>query len=203
MFAMKQIIYLLFLGWTAIAGAAEYSPSALVRQYFSLLERQQWREASKLYDPEMLRDFRERMSFVKDFPERDRVEIYGKLFGIGFDDASFTKLTDADFFAAILRFAMMPAISSEVTFKNLTTLGEVSEGDDVRHVVIRNKGSVGEIEIEMIEVVSCKNTTQGWRLVPSGAVKGLAALIQQRIKKTPAANAVEPTRTPEGARGPP
>lgn len=172
----------------AAVGSTEDIPSGVINQYFSFLEHQQWREAAELFDPETLADFRSKMSFVSEFPEKDRAGIYRTLFGPGVDEASVLKFTDAEFFAGVLRLSLKPAISSGLSFKNLVILGGVPEGEKVMHVVIRNKGKVGEVELEVTEVVSCRRTVAGWRLIPSGAVKGLAAMIQQSLKKAPVTN---------------
>ncbi len=181
---VKQVICIAFLTTLAAVGHAEDSPSSAINQYFAFLEHQHWKEAAELFDPEALSDFRSTMSFISGLPEKDRAGIYGNLFGPGVDEATVLKFTNAEFFGGILKLAMKPAISTGASFTNLVILGGVPEGENVRHVVIRHKGKVAGVEIEMTEVISCKKTQNGWRLIPNGNIKGLAAIIEQGFKKS-------------------
>ena len=61
-----------------------------------------------------------------------------------------------------------------LNFDGMEVLGEVKEGANVAHVVMRNRVSVGEIEIEAMEVVSFKKVGKDWKALLSGKMKGLA-----------------------------
>lgn len=54
-------------------------------------------------------------------------------------------------------------------------------GKDVAHVVTRNKVSVGEIEVEAMEVVSFRKVGSEWKALMLGKIKGLASQLKAAL----------------------
>jgi hypothetical protein len=95
-------------------------------------------------------------------------------------------MSDSEFFASFLRAALSQAQAlGKVNFEDLEILGEVMEGPDVAHVVTRNKLSVGDFEVEGMEVVSCKKRGDEWKLLVSTQMKGLANQIRSALSSVP------------------
>lgn len=90
--------------------------------------------------------------------------------------ASAGLVLDVEFFASIFNFVMQQADQAGgINFEGVEILGEVKEGDNIAHLVTRNRVSVGEMEVEAMEVVSLKKNGEDWRMLMAGNIKGLPA----------------------------
>ena len=95
-------------------------------------------------------------------------------------------MSDSEFFASFLRAALAQAEAiGTIDFDDMEILGEVMEGPDLAHVVTRNTVSVGEVEVEGMEVVSCRKQGDEWKLLVSTQMKGLANQIRAALAQVP------------------
>jgi len=108
-------------------------------------------------------------------------------------EAFFKQLKKGDFEAAAALF-YPPALTVAVTqaeaqgtanFDGMEILGEVMEGPDVAHVLTRNRVSVGDFEVETMEIVSCRKQGDEWKLLVSSEMKGLANQIRSALASVP------------------
>lgn len=173
----------LFLSFSAlalsIASVFAGPPSDAAKTYYQTLKSKDYPAAAKQFDPAALKSFREMLAFFDALPEDEAAEVLSAFFGEGSTKESVKKLSDTDFFAKFLKGVMEQAEEAGgVEFGDFQVLGEVPEGEDVIHVVTRNKVGVGELKIESMEVMSFKKTADGWKALLNGELTGVAAQLK-------------------------
>ena len=142
--------------------------------YFADIESRNFSAAAGHFDPGHLKEFRSMMEFYKVLPAEDQDQFIQTFFGEDQTAASIEKIGDREFFSGIFNFIMRQAdAAGGLSFDGLEILGEVKEGDNISHLVTRNSISVGEIEMEAMEVVSLKKSDEEWRILMSGKIRGL------------------------------
>ncbi|MBI1919445.1 MAG: hypothetical protein HYS23_00025 [Geobacter sp.] len=157
--------------------------SETATEYFNTLQQKDYARTATFFDPAALGEFRQMMSFMNEIPEEGQQEIFTALFGPQASRESVAKLSDANFFASFLRATMAQTEAvGGINFGKMEILGEVKEGKDVAHVVTRNKVSVGEIEVEAMEVVSFRKIGSEWKALMSGKIKGIASQIKAALQ---------------------
>lgn len=158
------------------------SPEERATMYFQDLQEQQYVEAARHFTPEGLREFREDMGFYKSLPAEVQSEFIQSLFGPAQTVESVSGLSDVQFFAALLGFIMRQAqAAGGLDFEDVEILGQVTEGEDVVHLVTRSNVSVGGVSIEDMEVVSLKRRDEEWRVMLSGRIKGIAQRLEAAV----------------------
>lgn len=171
------------------AGFPPGSPEAISRSYLEMLKQKQWSEIATLYDPKALSDFREMMAFIYEMPDEVSSKVLPSLFGPGSTKESIKSMSDLQFFSSFLQGIMAQAAQvGQLDFKKIDILGSVSEGDSLRHVVTRTYASIGDIDMESMEVISFRKSDDKWRIMMQGKMKGMAqhirkALTQKAIKQ--------------------
>lgn len=168
---MKFLVPLLML----LSNIAWADTSAeFAKAYFSDLENGDYVAAAEKFDPEQLNEFRTMMEFYKEIPAEGQAQFIQTFFGSDQTAESIEKINDVEFFAGIFTFIMRQASAAgSLSFDGFEVLGEVMEGEDIAHLVTRNRVSVGELEVEAMEVVSLKKEGEEWRMLLSGKMKGL------------------------------
>jgi hypothetical protein len=170
---MKHFLLLAVL-LTNVAWAETASDRAMA--YFDDINNRNFAAAAGQFDPAQLKEFRTMMEFYKELPPEVQTEFVQGFFGPTQTVESINNVSDVEFFASIFNFVMQQADQAGgINFDGVEILGEVKEGDNIAHLVTRNRVSVGEIEVEAMEVVSLKKQGDGWRMLMSGSIKGLPA----------------------------
>ena len=181
---MKIVRYVMVILLLSSSPAFAKTVSETADDYFNTLKQKDYNRAATFFDPAALGEFRQIMSFVNEIPDEGQQQFYTLFFGPKASRESITKLSDADFFASFLRATMAQAETvGGVNFETMEILGEVMEGKDVAHVVTRNKVSVGEVELEAMEVVSFKKIGSEWKALLSGKIKGLASQMKAALQR--------------------
>lgn len=179
---MKIIHLIIAILLLSTSPAFAKTASETATYYFNVLKQKDYDRAATFFDPAALGEFRQMMSFVNEIPDEGQQQFFTTFFGLEASRESISKLSDANFFASFLRAAMEQAETvGGVNFGKMEVLGEVMEGKDVVHVVTRNKVSVGEIEVEAMEVVSFKRIGSEWKALMSGKIKGLASQLKAAL----------------------
>lgn len=160
------------------------SASAEAAAYFDALRQKDYARAAAHFDPAALREFSETTSFVKDLPPALQRDFLMAFFGPSATLASVDALSDAERFAAFLRVVMESAPG--VVFHGVTVIGEVPEGEELRHVVTRSRVSASGIDLDAVEVISFRQSDGKWRVLMSGKMKGLAAQVRAAFPRPPA-----------------
>jgi len=174
-FPTVSFIFLLAFG----SAAQGQTATDTVASYFDALQKGDFEETASYFDPAALKTFRETMGFMSELPSDAKTQFFSMFFGEGTTEDVIAELTDSDFFAKFFGAVMAQAqAAGGINFDNMEVLGQVLEGTDVAHVVTRNKVTMGEIEMESMEVVSARQTNGGWKLLLSAEMKGLAAQLR-------------------------
>jgi len=179
-----RIAFVVLVLWSGLAyGATAPETTA---EYFKHVEEGDFAAAANLFDPPALTEFRESLGIIKEAPPTAQQQFREAFFGAGATAESIAQMSDSEFFASFLRAARAQAESlGSADFDGLEILGEVMEGPDIAHVVTRNKITAGEIEIEGMEVISCKKRGDEWKLLVSSQMKGLANQIRTALASAP------------------
>jgi len=170
---MKKLIFILPLILFSQLSSAE-TAAERAELYFKDISEFKFKQAANHFDAEQLKEFRKLMEFYKEIPEDSQAQFIQSLFGEEHSRESIEALTDVEFFASLLTLIMQQAKAiGGLNFDRLEILGEVREGENIAHLVTRNKISVGELEMESMEIVSLKKNGEQWRVMMSGKIKGL------------------------------
>jgi len=160
------------------------SPEAISRSYLEMLKQKQWAKIADLYDPKALSDFREMMSFILEVPDEAASKVLPSLFGPGSTKESITSMSDLQFFSSFLQGITAQAVQlGQLDFKKIDVLGSVSEGDSIQHVITRTYASIGDIDMESMEVISFRKTDDKWRILLQGKMKGMAQHLKNALKQ--------------------
>lgn len=174
------LVFIIFLGGLAQA----QTPSEAVKAYFKVLRQKDFDAAVDFFDPVALGEFRQTMSFVDEIPPQSQQKFFETFFGPGVTKASTSKLSNAEFFSAFFRAVMAQVeAAGNLNFDGMEVLGEVMEEPDIAHVVTRNKVSVGNIEVEAMEVVSLRKNGDSWKTLMSGKMKGIATQLRAAFNR--------------------
>jgi hypothetical protein len=170
----------------SIASVFAGPASEAAKAYYTTLKTKDYPAAAKHFDPAALKSFREMLSFFNELPDEEAADTLSMFFGEGATKDSVKKMSDSEFFAAFLKGLMQEAEEAGgVEFGDFQVLGEVPEGEDVIHVVTRNKVGVGELKIESMEVMSFKKAGDSWKAMLNGEMSGVAAQLKAAFGKPP------------------
>ena len=174
---------LLLLAFTSFPTFGE-TPSDAAKDYFKLLQSKDYTAVAKSFYPEALAELKNMMSFVSEIPEEKQKMFIPALFGTEANADTLMKMSDTQFFASFLGSVMGKIDSAGgLDFSNMEVLGEVMEGTELAHVVTRNKMVVGEMELEMMEVISFKKHDKEWKALMTGKIKGFAQQMKAALTK--------------------
>jgi hypothetical protein len=180
---MKIVQFVIIILLLSSSTSFAKTPSETATDYFNVLKQKDYNRAATFFDPAALREFRQMMSFVNEIPDEGQQEFFTTFFGPEANKESIGKLSDANFFASFLGATIgLAETAGGVNFGKMEILGEVMEGKDVAHVVTRNKVSVGEVELEAMEVVSFKRIGSKWKVLMSGKIKGVASQLKAALR---------------------
>lgn len=174
----------------AAAATAAQSPEAAATALYQAMKRKDWTGAAALFDPEALKEFRQALAPLFEAASADEASAaaISTLFG-GMGQARLKAVSDAEFFAAF--FGGVSAAAG-VSLDSQQVLGSVAEHDDLRHVVTRNTASGSGLTLTKMEVVSTRRTADGWRILLSGDMKGMAQALKARMAAAGARGAANP-----------
>lgn len=177
---MKQVLAILSLSLCASVSSLGQSASERAKEYYEVFKSGEYGKAADFFAPQALADFREMMDFVDEIPVEGSAQFYSTFFGPGATKETVTALSDSEYFSGFLAFVMRQAeMAGGINFDGVEILGEIPEGEDVMHVLTRNRISMGEMEVEAMEVVSFQKVEGEWKTILSGKMKGMAAQLQK------------------------
>lgn len=181
---MKNLKLITIIFFVLCGSAHANSASQVAAAYFDALKKKDYNAAVSFFDPKALHEFQETMGFIADIPNEGPNNLLNVFFGPNATKESVLKLTDAEFFSAFLSAVMTQAETrGGINFNGMEVLGEVMEGSDISHVVTRNRVSVGEIEVEAMEVVSFRLIGKEWKAQMTAKMKGIANQIRAAIRR--------------------
>lgn len=178
---IKNMLWMVLL-FTSLNAFAK-TPSEVAANYYGALKQKDYVAAAKFFAPSALAEFRQNLAFMNELPDGGG-KFFGTFFGAGASKESVGKLSNVDFFAAFMRAVMAQAETvGGANFGKMEILGEVPEGKDKVHVLSRNRVSVGELEMESMDVASVALVDGEWKMLMSGKIKGMAAQLKAALKR--------------------
>ena len=169
------LVLLLFTSGSAYAKSAHET----AKSFYDLLKQKNYSTAAGYYDPAALSEFRKLMSFENDIPEGKRKIYFQTFFVPALTDESIRKLSDLDFFISFWRGILASKrFSGSIKYDDVTILGVVMEGKDLAHVVIRNRISVADHDVEAVEVTTFGKIGNQWKVKMSGKLEVIALTLR-------------------------
>ena len=136
--------------------------------YFELLDYENYEAVARMHDPEDLKAVREAFAFLNDAPDEFRLPLYERMFGAWASQESVEKLSDAEFFAGFLMTSAAVVRRSNVRNMRAEYLGQVDEGSELAHVVVRTSAEGPGGEYSEVSVDTYVKRDGQWRLKLSG-----------------------------------
>jgi hypothetical protein len=157
----------------APALAAQETPEQVVQRYFDSFRTGDYATNVSLMHPEALLAMKETMSGLVAIPGAADEPEFREMFGVGTVE-EFNQLAPAVLMERILRSQLEnPDMKEVLATAQTTVLGHVMEGDTVAHVVYRMRMSIGEMEMDQVQVAPLKRADGEWRVLLTGSLAGM------------------------------
>ena len=172
------LLALCLAGWMSAAQAAASAEEA-VREYFAALQAEGMGASARFIHPDELARFKEMlMPVVRQDFKRAKPEFAPVVFGADVTLEKMEAMSGQDFMGALLN--VVGSQMKDVKFESVQVLGAVKEGE-VSHVVARINVGVeqGAFKLTKMEVISAKPSKDGWMVLLSGELEGLAAALSK------------------------
>ena len=162
------------------AQPALMTPEEVVTRYFERVKEQGLGSVADMMHPDELKRFRKMTEPVvlESLSEKDDTfEIYAD----AQDPTKIRAMDDVGFMNTFMSWASLevPGLAGALRNANMQALGHVVEGE-VRHVVVRSKVKVQDVEVEKMSVMSVKDHDGKPMLMLTGDVQGLAQQLKMR-----------------------
>lgn len=159
---------------TAPGLAAQDTPEQVAQRYFESFHSGDYAANVALMHPEALESMKETMSGLASLPGAAEDPEFRQMFGVTTME-EFNRLAPAQLFERILRWQLdKPEMREVLAGAQTAVLGHVMEGDSVAHVVYRMRMSVGEMNVDQVQVAPLKRTADGqWRVLLTGSFAGM------------------------------
>ncbi len=162
------------------------APEAVAHRALVALQENRVDDFAAAMHPEALKGFHkifvDLLSVAKD--DEEAGELLPLFEGVDSVDA-LRALDDRAFFVSFYKglSRLRPEINDILAKSELKTLGHVMEGDDTAHVVYRMSIQFEGISITKMQVLSLRRTPEGWAMLLSGDIEGIANAFRQRFAK--------------------
>jgi len=155
------------------------SPEEQTNLFYQYVDTSQWNKIADMLDNSALHEFKAKMlPLLNHEATNGRNGLLKRTFGKNakFEDAQ--NATDQVFFVNVISNVAGMIRNSGIKNTHTTIIGEVMEGDDVMHVLVRERYKLGDMEITNIEVLSYKQLNGSWAMLLSGKIRGLVQTLQ-------------------------
>jgi hypothetical protein len=160
------------------------SPEAAARKALVALKEDRLDDFAKAMHPEALKRFKTLMVAIVDAAAKEGKEksVLALFSGVSGSE-ELKKLNDTDFFVSFYRglTRLRPEMKDLVAGAELQTLGHVMEGKETAHVVYRMTTKLEGATITKMNVMSLQRTADGWALLLSGDIEGVADLLKHKF----------------------
>ncbi|WP_455223218.1 hypothetical protein [Kaarinaea lacus] len=166
-----------FLLLTATTYAS--SPEDLTSQFYQHIDSNQWNQVADMMHESALNEFKSQLlPLLMSEANNGRNGLLRRTFGKNatFDDAK--NASDKVFFVNVISNVAGLVRNSGIKNTHTTIVGKVMEGDDVMHVLVRERYKLGEMELTNMEVLSYKQVGKDWSLLLSGKIRGLVQTLK-------------------------
>jgi predicted RNase H-like nuclease len=152
--------------------AAQDTPEQVVQRYFDTFRAGDYEGNVALMHPEALDEVKETMQGLVALAGTDD-PTFREMFGVGSAE-EFNRLTSAQLFERMLRSQLEDSQMRELlSTAQITVLGHVMEGDSTAHVVYRMRMSVGEMNVDQVQVAPLRRAGGQWRVLLTGSLAGM------------------------------
>lgn len=160
--------------------------NSLATQSFTAIQQGDWNSYVALLHPDASEQFKGILMPVFEmvaFRDTAFYKVAGQYFGLTLDSGQVVDTPADEFMVSFLDsiFAVIPGLKEGMTNADYAILGDVPEGDTLRHVIYRMSTTFQDVPVTSIEAASFRATNDGWRLQLSQEMKGLADRIAQMI----------------------
>jgi|GEM_PF-1563583 len=155
------------------------TPEEAVQAYFAAMRDGGLGATGRLLHPEALARFREILIPLVDLKDSAGGNpVMAVFFGADATIESVRAKTPLEFYTAFMTVASVMSGMSLVNLGDFEIVGSVAEGDMV-HVLVRGQASAGPITAGGMEVASLKRYGEGWKILLSKNIEGLAEALRQ------------------------
>ena len=153
--------------------AAQETPEQVVQRYFDTFRTGDYAGNVALMHPEALASMKETMSGLAALPGAAEDPQFQAMFGVSTIE-EFNRLAPAVLFERVIRSQLdKPEMREMLSGAQTFVLGHVMEGDSVAHVVYRMRMSVGEMNVDQVQVAPLKRADGQWRVLLTGSFAGM------------------------------
>jgi hypothetical protein len=157
----------------APALAAQETPEQVVQRYYETFRTGDFSGNVALMHPDALAEMKETMEGLASFPGATEEPEFAAMFGVR-TVAELQALPADTLFARILRKQMQDEGMREVVqAMQVSVLGHVAEGDSLAHVVYRMRMSLGEMQVDQVQVAPLRQSNGQWRVLLTGSLAGM------------------------------
>lgn len=170
---MRRVLPALAVLAFAPALAAQDTPEQVVQRYFDSFRSGDYAGNVALMHPEALLSMKETMTGLIAIPGAADTPEFREMFGVSTME-EFNRMDPAVLMERILRSQLEnPEMKEVLSTAQTTVLGHVMEGDSVAHVVYRMRMSIGEMEMDQVQVAPVKRADGQWRVLLTGSLAGM------------------------------
>lgn len=144
-------------------------PSSVAAVFLGSLQRLRWETLSTTVDGETVAVFREH---IRSMAEHDPSGRTARRALGGAEAAEAAGWTDERFFARLVEslHADVPMLLGVLATNTYDPLGEVREGEDLAHVLVRTTPYTNGSTASSVEVVTLRRAADGWRVIEAPAL---------------------------------
>lgn len=179
-FAILACVAHPFPGYSQPPGEGN-TPEASASRALTALKEDRIADFAQDMHPEALASMKATLLEVVDAADKKgRVAEVLSIFKDVKDAGELRELDDVRFFTAFFAgmLKLQPRIRDTLRGMTLEVVGHVPEGDDVVHVVYRGTATVGNVKISKMSVMSLKADGETWRMLLTGDIEGMAAMMK-------------------------
>lgn len=165
------------------------TPGEVVKAAYDAMNVLDWEQYATYLHPEALQGYKEMLwpivkaKFADSTANIANIQL---LLGVGRDaDGTLPDYPAADFFSnSLLQITeAIPQLKQQLSRGETTVLGEVGEGENLVHVVVRLTYTTLGQPVSEVKVATVKETADGWRLLLSSDLKTLTMGVAQIISQ--------------------
>jgi ABC-type transporter MlaC component len=163
------------------------SPDEVVRQSFDALSSLDVEKYASFMHPDEIKKIQERiwpsLEHAVSTDTTGQAQQLLMMLNLQSDSAGITDVDAQQFFANLMNMLLQLSPGMMESYQSSTSeiIGDVPEGDTLRHVVSRVTSTTQGLTMTRMDVTTVRKYKGGWKLVPSGEMQGLAMQMERRL----------------------
>ena len=164
---IRTVLLCIFISFSSTA--LSDTPEKLTEQYYQYIKNSDWESLANMMHDNALKEFKQSLlpMFEQEATRKQSMlleRIYGK--GATLDQAR--NSTDKIFFQQSIKNVVGLLRNTTYKVRDTRVLGNVAEGTDTVHVMVKETTTTGSHDTNTIEVFTFRNNKDGWKLMLSG-----------------------------------